>query len=66
MNKTIFYTGISILVAPFLIYGLVLLGITLLSLDINLGVLLGALCGLAYFGVALYLIVRGTTEENGK
>ncbi len=66
MNKIIFYTGISMLLAPFLLFGLLISVIALISSGISFTEVVFGICGLAYFGVALYCIVRGVNEEDGK
>jgi len=64
MNKTIFYTGVLMLFAPFLVFSLISLVSLLVNLEINFGLITLSLCGLAYFIVALYCIVRGINEKS--
>lgn len=62
MNKSIFYTGVAMLFAPFILG----LGATfvywLLNSGINFLNTLMVFCGLAYFAVAIWLIVKGVKE----
>jgi thiosulfate reductase cytochrome b subunit len=61
MNKSIFYTGIVMLLAPFiLILGGIVIYWLIQSVSL-LSLLLGA-CGISYFVTAIWLIVKGVKE----
>ena len=63
MNKTIFYTGIFMLIAPFLLLTLGLIAFKIMSSGISLTIFVSGICGLIYYGTAVYLIVRGVNEN---
>ena len=59
-NKEKFWTGLGMTVFPFLVWGIK----EIAEEDINWGAVGVVTVGLAYFGVALYLMIKGAVQEE--
>jgi hypothetical protein len=51
------------LIAPFLLLTLGLIAFKIMSSGISLTIFVSGICGLIYYGTAVYLIVRGVNEN---
>ena len=64
MNKESFWAGVMMLILPFVLLTLTIGFISLINSGICLIHFVGGICILAYIGTALYLILRGLSEET--
>jgi len=63
MDRESFYVGLSMLLAPFLIYSVY----SLIPLQIDWELIGLVILGIAYFGTALFLLIKGAlTEERAE
>ncbi len=62
MNRESFYVGLGMLVAPFLVY----LAYLLVLSKVDWGLVVLCVLGFAYFGTALFLLIKGALTENLK
>ena len=62
MDRESFYVGLGLLFAPVLFY--LIYRIIELQTQINWGVIALVFLGLAYFGTAIFLLIKGALTEN--